>query len=93
VITSARPDSPAARAGLRGGSDQRDFNGSSFTFGGDVVVAIGGRPVRSAADVVRAVTERLRPGQTTTFTIVRGRERRSVPVTLATRPPNPDSGR
>jgi S1-C subfamily serine protease len=93
VITSARPDSPAARAGLRGGSDQRDFNGSSFTFGGDVVVAIGGRPVRSAADVVRAVTERLRPGQTTTFTIVRGRQRRSVPVTLATRPPNPDSGR
>jgi S1-C subfamily serine protease len=93
VITTVRPDSPADRAGLRGGSDERDFNGSSFTFGGDVVVSIGDRPVRSAADVVRAVTERLHPGQTVTFTIVRRGERRSVPVTLATRPRNPDAGR
>jgi S1-C subfamily serine protease len=93
VITTVRPDSPADRAGLRGGSDERDFNGSSFTFGGDVVVSIGGRPVRSAADVVRAVTERLHPGQTVTFTIIRRGERRSVPVTLASRPRNPDAGR
>jgi 2-alkenal reductase len=93
VITTVRPDSPADRAGLRGGSDQRDFNGSSFTLGGDTVVAIGGRPVRSAADVVRAVTERLRPGQTVTLTIIRRGERRSVAVTLVDRPRNPDGGR
>jgi S1-C subfamily serine protease len=93
VITSVRPDSPAARAGLRGGSDEREYNGSAFTFGGDVVVTIGDRPVRSAADVVRAVTERLRPGQTVNITIVRGGARRTVPVTLAKRPTNPDSGR
>ncbi|MGE5272972.1 MAG: S1C family serine protease [Verrucomicrobiota bacterium] len=93
VITSVRPDSPAARAGLRGGSDDRDFNGSTFTFGGDVVIAIGGRRIRSSADVVRAVTERLRPGQTVTFAVVRGGEREVVRVTLANRPPNPDAGR
>jgi S1-C subfamily serine protease len=93
VITSVRPDSPAVRAGLRGGSDEREYNGSAFTFGGDVVVAIGDRPVRNAADVVRAVTERLRPGQTVNITIVRGGARRTVPVTLAERPANPDSGR
>jgi len=93
VITSVRPGSPGARAGLRGGAEQRDFNGSAFTFGGDVVVSIGGSPVRSASDVVRAVTERLRPGQTVPVTIVRGGARKTVPVTLANRPPNPDSGR
>jgi S1-C subfamily serine protease len=93
VITSVRPDSPAARAGLRGGSDEREYNGSAFTFGGDVIVAIGDRPVRSAADVVRAVTERLRPGQTVNVTIVRGGMRLTVPVTLADRPTDPDSGR
>jgi S1-C subfamily serine protease len=49
--------------------------------------------VRSAADVVRAVTERLHPGQTATFTIIRDGERRSVPVTLASRPRDPDAGR
>ena len=93
VITTVRPGSPADGAGLRGGSDERDFNGSSFTYGGDVVVSIGGLPVRSAADVVRAVTERLHPGQTVTVTIIRRGERRSVPVTLVKRPRNPDSGR
>jgi S1-C subfamily serine protease len=56
-------------------------------------VSIGGSPVRSASDVVRAVTERLRPGQTVPVTIVRGGARKTVPVTLANRPRNPDSGR
>jgi 2-alkenal reductase len=93
VITSVRPASPAARAGLRGGSEERDFNGSAFTYGGDVITAIAGKPVTSAADVVRAVTERLRPGQTVPIAIVRGGERQTVKVTLANRPRNPDSGR
>ncbi len=93
VITSVRPGSPGARAGLRGGFEQRDFNGSTFTYGGDVVVSIGGSPVRNASDVVRAVTEQLRPGQTVPVTIVRGGARKTVRVTLANRPRNPDSGR
>ena len=93
VITSVRPGSPGARAGLRAGAEQRDFNGSTFTYGGDVVVSIGGSPVRSASDVVRTVTERLRPGQTVPVTIVRDGSRRTVRVTLANRPRNPDSGR
>jgi serine protease Do len=93
VITSVRPGSPGARSGLLGGSEQRDFNGSSFTYGGDVVVSIGDSPVRSASDVVRAVTERLRPGQTVPVTIVRDGAQQTVRVTLANRPRNPDSGR
>jgi S1-C subfamily serine protease len=93
VITSVQPGSPGAGAGLRGGSEQRDFNGTAFTYGGDVVVSIAGRPVRSAADVVRAVTEQLRPGQTVPVTIVRDGARHTVRVKLANRPRNPDSGR
>jgi S1-C subfamily serine protease len=93
VITSVQPDSPGARAGLRGGSDSQDFNGSSFTHGGDVIVAIAGRPIRSASDVVRAVTEGLRPGQTVTVTILRDGKRKAVRVTLSDRPDDPASGR
>jgi S1-C subfamily serine protease len=93
VITSVRPGSPGASVGLRGGSEQRDFNGSAFTYGGDVVVSIGGSAVRNAADVVRAVTERLRPGQNVPVTIVRDGARQTVRVTLANRPRDPDSGR
>jgi S1-C subfamily serine protease len=58
-----------------------------------VVVSIGGSPVGSASDVVRTVTERLRPGQTVPVTIVRDGSRQTVRVTLANRPRNPDSGR
>jgi S1-C subfamily serine protease len=89
VISSVRTGSPGARAGLRGGFDERDFNGVAFTYGGDVVVAIDGRPVRSASDVVRIVTERLRPGQVARFAILRGSERRELPVRLTDRPPDP----
>jgi 2-alkenal reductase len=89
VITSVRPDSPGAQAGLRGGSEERDFNGVAFTYGGDALVAVNGSPVRSANDVVRAVSEQLRPGQASMFTIVRDGSRRTVRVVLGTRPRNP----
>jgi S1-C subfamily serine protease len=91
VITSVRPGTPGDRAGLCGGSEERDFNGLVFMYGGDVLVAIDGRPVRNANDVVRAVAERLRPGQTSTFTIVRDGARRSVRIVLGNRPRNPDA--
>jgi S1-C subfamily serine protease len=91
VITSVRPGSPGARAGLRGGTDERDFNGVAFTYGGDVLVAVDGLPVRGANDVVRMVSERLRPGQASTFTVVRDGASRRVRVVLGTRPGNPDA--
>jgi S1-C subfamily serine protease len=93
VITSVRANSPGASAGLRGGSEQRDFNGETFTYGGDVLVAIDGRPVRSATDLVRIVTERLRPGLSSTFTFFRDGRRRQARVVLTERPENPDGGR
>ena len=93
AIDSVRPGTAADRAGLRGGTRQADFNGSTFTTGGDVIVAIGGRPVRGADDLVRIVTERLGPGVAATFTIVRDGRRLAVPVKLGERPANPDSGR
>jgi 2-alkenal reductase len=92
VITSVRPDSPGAKAGLRGGFEERSFNGESFTFGGDVLVGVDGRPVRSATDVVRIVTE-LRPGTVATFAFVRDGRRQQARVVLAERPENPDAGR
>jgi 2-alkenal reductase len=54
--------------------------------GGDVIVAIDGRPVRGADDVVRIVTYDLRPGGVATFTVVRGTERTELAVTLGHRP-------
>jgi 2-alkenal reductase len=91
VITSVQPGSPGDRAGLRGGIEDRDYNGETFTLGGDVVVAIDGRPVRSSTDVLRVVAERLKPGESSTFTVYRDGARRRVRVVLVERPQNPNA--
>jgi S1-C subfamily serine protease len=57
-----------------------------------VIVAIGGRDVRSADDVVRIVSQELAPGQTVRFTIFRGERRLQVPVRLEERPAAPAEG-
>ncbi len=92
VITTVRPGSPGARAGLQGGSEDRDFNGETFTYGGDVVAAVDGNAVRNAGDVVRIVTELLRPGEAATFTVYRDGRRRQVRVVVADRPQDPNAG-
>ncbi len=86
VITNVRDGSPAAAAGLRGGSGREDVLGIEFVRGGDVIVAIDGQTVRSAEDIVRIVTASLSPGQVARFTIQRGNSRRDIPVRLGERP-------
>ena len=86
VVDRIAVDSPGLRAGLRCGRDPELFRGVQFKKGADVIVAIDGRPVRSADDLVRIVSERLEPGQQSDFEIVRGAERKTVAVRLAERP-------
>jgi len=86
LIAKVEPDTPAARAGLRGGTRVEGYNGLQVSLGGDLIVKIGDRPVASAQDVSRAVTG-LVPGQRVAFTVLRGgTKRRIVQVTLAERP-------
>jgi S1-C subfamily serine protease len=82
-------DSPAAEAGLRGGNDRRQVEGLPFVTGGDLIVAIDGRPVKSAEDVVRAITQRLVPGQRVDVTYVRDGDEKTVTVVLGERPETP----
>jgi 2-alkenal reductase len=85
AITSVVKGSPAAGAGLHSASRTGTYLGVMFPVGADVIVAIDGHPVRTSADVVRVVTERLTPGQRATFTILRGNQRIQVPVRLSQR--------
>ncbi|HZO34237.1 MAG TPA: trypsin-like peptidase domain-containing protein [Gaiellaceae bacterium] len=82
----AEGNPPGERAGLRAATRDAVFQGESVRVGGDAIVSIDGIPVRDAEDVVRIVAERLFPGETARFTIVRGHERRVVPVRLGERP-------
>ncbi len=86
LVTRVKPETPAARAGLRGGTRAAEFNGLPVRVGGDVIVRIGKTPVRGAEDVSRIVTDELLPGQTVGVTLVRAGQRRVVTLTLGERP-------
>ncbi len=86
IDSFATGDSAGRRAGLRAGNRDELYEGLAVRVGGDAIVAINGIPVTSAEDVVRIVAERLLPGEVARFTVVDGKQRRVVPVTLSARP-------
>jgi serine protease Do len=73
MIGQVKPDSPAEAGGLTTG---------------DVIVAVGGRPVRSMGELVVALRAHL-PGDTVGMEVVREHHHRTMSVTLAARPPAP----
>jgi S1-C subfamily serine protease len=85
LIDSITAGSPAARAGLVAGNRDAVVDGLDVRIGGDAIVAIDGLRVENGEDVVRIVAERLVPGETARFTVVRGKQRRVVAVTMAAR--------
>jgi len=89
VVTKVRTGTPGAEAGLQAGTEKQEILGNAFTRGGDVIVAIAGREVGSAEDVVRIVTEQLSPGQSVPVTFIRSGRRHRVTLKLAERPANP----
>jgi S1-C subfamily serine protease len=91
MIAEVRVGSPGDKAGLRGATERRFFRGESVSRGGDIVVAIGGVPVRGADDLIRIIAERYAPGETATFTVVRGRETKKMRVVLGERPARPSA--
>jgi S1-C subfamily serine protease len=92
LVDEVEAGTPAARAGLQGGTREEAYNGLPVTLGGDLIVRIGDREVRSSDDVSRIVTEELLPGQRAPFVVLRGDDRRTVQVTLGERPQDPDAG-
>jgi S1-C subfamily serine protease len=88
IVSAVRDGSPADRADLHGGDGRELFNGVRVTQGGDVILGIEGKLVRSADDIVREVSERL-PGQTVALTILRDGHQKVVRVKLGSRPTAP----
>ena len=89
-IGTVAPGSPAAAAGLVGSdAGYVPGKGVEYSESGDVIVAIDGRPVKSADDLVRIVSERLEPGQQSTFEVFRDGKRKAITVKLGERPRGP----
>lgn len=72
-----------------GGSGSRTVEGVTVTPGGDVVVAVNGTKVSSADDLVRIVTNLLRPHERAVLTVVRNGARRTIVFRPAERSSHP----
>ncbi len=76
---------PAAKAGLKGGSGQRDIQGQTYVTGGDVITAIDGTAVTSM-DQLAGIINTHKPGDVVKLTVIRGTTTKTITVTLGVRP-------
>jgi S1-C subfamily serine protease len=88
LIERVRPNSPAAAAGLRGGTTQVVVDGVSYLVGGDVVTAADGQAIESAGQLQTVVTTK-DPGDEIALQVHRGNETKEVKVTLGRQPNTP----
>jgi 2-alkenal reductase len=86
IVSSVTPDSPADKAGLRGSSETVEKSGLELQVGGDVIIAIDGKPVQQFEDIRVYILRNTEVGQEVTLTIIRDGRERSVKVKLGERP-------
>jgi putative serine protease PepD len=86
LIVEVTQDSPADKAGLRGG---RTETGQGVAAGGDLIVAVDGKSVSDSNEVANAISQK-RPGENAEITYYRGDSKKTVSVELAKRPNSAD---
>lgn len=87
MIIEIVPESPADKAGLRGADRTVTIGNSRIPVGGDIIVAMDGKPIRSTQDLTVQLDTAYQVGDTVTVTINRQGQEMRVPVTLAERQP------
>ncbi len=85
LITDVVNGSPADDAGLHGATGETTFQLQRVKTGGDVVVAVDGKPVLENNDLSTLIATH-RPGDTVTLEILRDGDKQSVDVHLGARP-------
>ena len=81
LIVQAVPGGAAARAGLRGGTEQAYLGNIPIMIGGDLIVAIDGEKVESQ-QILAQIMNKHRAGDTVKVTIFRGKKQMEVTVVL-----------
>jgi S1-C subfamily serine protease len=87
LLATVVPNSPADKAGLKGGSESVTVNGQNYTLGGDIITDIDGKPLLSSEDLVSTIIGK-RPGDQITVTVIHDGKSRQVKITLTQRPAN-----
>ena len=88
LVEEVGDGTPAARAGLKAGSDTTVVAGESYTLGGDLIVALAGKRVASLEEL-RDVLADHKPGETVKLELYRGAKSLTVEVKLGRQPSQP----
>jgi S1-C subfamily serine protease len=91
LVQSVAPGSPAAKAGIKGGDTQANFDGSNIALGGDVLKKIDGRNIKSMDDVI-AVVDAKKPGDTVRLDYLRNGKSQTATLKLTQRPSQAPQG-
>lgn len=81
LIQRVLPGGAAERAGLHGGSEQAYLGNTPILLGGDLIIEVDGQPITNGQDISQIMDEH-KTGDTVTVTIVRGKRKLTVQVTL-----------
>ena len=83
-VTSVVDGGPADKAGIKAGDTPTEISG--LQSGGDLIVAIDGRPVHSFDEMLAYLITNKGPGDTVILTVLRGDEKVDISLTLDKRP-------
>ncbi len=81
LLSEVQQSSPAADAGLRGGTTPFNLGGHQIMIGGDIITAIDGQPIVTTEDLA-AFLASAQPGEIARMMILRGGSIRRVFVTF-----------
>lgn len=81
VVGTVTPGLPAARAGLRGGTQTQQFRGGLIRLGGDVIVGVNDKPVDGIEDLQAVLIDK-NQGDSVTLKVWNAGKTRDVKVTL-----------
>jgi S1-C subfamily serine protease len=85
LVAQVVSGSPAAKAGIQGGSSQTTLQGQVYVVGGDILTAIDGKQLTSMTQL-SGIIGKHKTGDTVTLDLVRGSSAKTVHVTLGQRP-------
>jgi S1-C subfamily serine protease len=87
LIINVTQGGPADEAGLRASQETLTVAGVEYPYGGDIIIAIQGKPVTDMDDLITYLVEHTRPGDKVTLGLLRvGGNQETVTATLGVRP-------
>jgi S1-C subfamily serine protease len=87
LVVDVQPGSPARQSGLQAGTSSRELDGRAVRVGGDIIVALNGRPVADSDQLIGLIERQYMVGDTIMLGLVRADgSPAEVALTLVPRP-------